>query len=47
VPRPQVETIKTTLEAIKKTTPKAAGANAASFIDTSLVDQLVKEGFYK
>ena len=28
--RPQVETIKTTLEAIKKNTPKAAGANAAS-----------------
>jgi NitT/TauT family transport system substrate-binding protein len=47
VHRPQVETIKTTLEAIKKTTPKAMGANAASFIDTSLVDQLVKEGYYK
>jgi ABC-type nitrate/sulfonate/bicarbonate transport system substrate-binding protein len=45
--RPQVETIKTTLEAIKKTTPKAAAANPASFIDTSLVDQLVKEGYYK
>ena len=45
--RPQVETIKTTLEAIKKNTPKAAGANAASFIDTSIVDQLVKEGYYK
>ena len=45
--RPQVETIKTTLEAIKKNTPKAATANAASFIDTSLVDQLVKEGYYK
>ncbi|HLN87710.1 MAG TPA: hypothetical protein VK200_14635, partial [Candidatus Limnocylindrales bacterium] len=45
--RPQVETIKTTLEAIKKNTPKAATANAASFIDTSIVDQLVKEGYYK
>jgi NitT/TauT family transport system substrate-binding protein len=45
--RPQVETVRTTLEAIKKTTPKAANANAASFIDTSLVDQLVKEGYYK
>ncbi|HEY7554132.1 MAG TPA: ABC transporter substrate-binding protein [Candidatus Binatia bacterium] len=45
--RPQVDTIKTTLEAIKKTTPKAASANAASFIDTSIVDQLVKEGYYK
>jgi ABC-type nitrate/sulfonate/bicarbonate transport system substrate-binding protein len=47
VHRPQVETIKTTLEAIKKNTPKAATANAASFIDTSLVDQLIKEGYYK
>lgn len=47
IPRPQVETIKTTLEAIKKNTPKAATANAASFIDTSIVDQLVKEGYYK
>ena len=46
-PRPQVDTIKTTLEAIKKNTPKAATANPASFIDTSLVDQLAKEGYYK
>jgi NitT/TauT family transport system substrate-binding protein len=45
--RPQVETVRTTLEAIKKTTPKAATANAASFVDTTLVDQLVKEGYYK
>lgn len=45
--RPQAETIKTTLEAIKKNTPKAATANPASFIDTSIVDQLVKEGYYK
>ena len=45
--RPQVDTIKTTLEAIKKNTPKAATANAASFIDTSIVDQLTKEGYYK
>jgi ABC-type nitrate/sulfonate/bicarbonate transport system substrate-binding protein len=45
--RPQVDSIKTTLEAIKKNTPKAATANAASFIDTSLVDQLIKEGYYK
>jgi hypothetical protein len=42
-----VDTIKTTLEAIKKNTPKAATANPASFIDTSIVDQLVKEGYYK
>ncbi len=47
VHRPQIETIKTTLEAIKKNTPKAATANAASFVDTSLVDQLIKEGYYK
>jgi ABC-type nitrate/sulfonate/bicarbonate transport system substrate-binding protein len=46
-PRPKVESIRTTLEAIKKNTPKAANANPASFIDTSLVDQLVKEGYYK
>lgn len=45
--RPQLDTVKTTLEAIKKTTPKAATANAAAFIDTSIVDQLVKEGYYK
>jgi ABC-type nitrate/sulfonate/bicarbonate transport system substrate-binding protein len=47
VHRPKVETIQTTLEAIKKNTPKAATANAAAFIDTSIVDQLLKEGFYK
>ncbi len=47
VHRPQIETIKTTLEAIKQNTPKAANANAASFIDTSIVDQLIKEGYYK
>jgi ABC-type nitrate/sulfonate/bicarbonate transport system substrate-binding protein len=47
VPRPRVDTIRTTLEAIKKNTPKAATANPASFIDTSIVDQLVKEGYYK
>lgn len=45
--RPRAETIKTTLEAIKKNTPKAAAANPASFIDTSIVDQLTKEGYYK
>jgi NitT/TauT family transport system substrate-binding protein len=46
-PRPRVETIRTTLEAIKKNTPKAAQADAASFIDTSIADQLIKEGYYK
>ena len=44
---PRVETIKTTLEAIKNSTPKAGSANPASFIDTSIADQLVKEGFYR
>jgi len=46
-PRPQVETIRTTLDAIKKNTPKAAAANPASFIDTSIVDQLAREGYLK
>jgi NitT/TauT family transport system substrate-binding protein len=45
--RPKVETVKTTLEAIKKNTPKAANANPASFVDTSIVDQLIKEGYFK
>ena len=46
-PRPKVETVRTTLEAIKKNTPKAASADPASFIDTSIVDQLIKEGHVK
>ncbi len=46
-PRPKVEAIRTTLEAIKRNTPKAASADPASFIDTSIVDQLTKEGYYK
>jgi NitT/TauT family transport system substrate-binding protein len=46
-PRPKIETIRTTLEAIKKNTPKAANADPASFIDNSIVDQLVKEGYVK
>jgi hypothetical protein len=46
-PRPKIETIRTTLEAIKKNTPKAASADPASFIDTSIVDQLIKEGYVK
>lgn len=45
--RPRLDTIKSTLEALQKNTPKAAGANPASFIDASLVDQLVTEGYYK
>ena len=45
--RPKVETLRTTLDAIKKNTPKAASADPASFIDTSIVDQLIKEGYFK
>jgi ABC-type nitrate/sulfonate/bicarbonate transport system substrate-binding protein len=47
VPRPRAETIRTTLDAIKKNSPKAASADPASFIDTSLFDQLAKEGYFK
>ena len=46
-PRPKAETIRTTLEAIKKNTSKAASADPASFIDTTIVDQLIKEGYFK
>jgi NitT/TauT family transport system substrate-binding protein len=46
-PRPKIETLRTTLEAIKRNTPKAASADPASFIDTSIVDQLIKEGYFK
>jgi ABC-type nitrate/sulfonate/bicarbonate transport system substrate-binding protein len=46
-PRPKLESMKTTLETIKKITPKAAAADPAAFIDTTLVDQLLKEGYFK
>ena|SRR2546422_3205904 len=46
-PRPTAESIKNNLAAIKSTTPKAAAADPASFIDTSIVDQLIKEGYFK
>ena len=46
-PRPRVDTLRTTLDAIKKNTPKAASADPASFIDISIVDQLIKEGYFK
>ena len=46
-PRPKADSIKNTLLAIGSTTPKAASADPASFIDTSIVDQLVKEGYFK
>ena len=46
VPRPKIEGIRSTIDAIKKTTPKAAAADPASFIDTSVINQLVKEGYF-
>lgn len=46
-PTPRLEPLRTTLDAIKRTTPKAAAADPASFMDTSLMDQLVKEGYFK
>ena len=46
-PRPKADSIKNTLLAISSTTPKAATADPASFIDTSIVDQLLKEGYFK
>ncbi len=46
-PRPTAESIRNTLVAIKSTTPKAATADPASFIDTSIIDQLIKEGYFK
>lgn len=47
VPRPKIDGMRTTFDAIKKKTPKAASADAAPFIDTSLVEQLVKGGYFK
>jgi ABC-type nitrate/sulfonate/bicarbonate transport system substrate-binding protein len=46
-PRPKVESVRNLLESIKKTTPKAATVDPSSFLDTSLVDQLTKEGYFK
>jgi len=46
-PRPKIEGIQTTFDAIKKKTPKAGGADPNAFIDTSVVDQLVKAGYFK
>jgi ABC-type nitrate/sulfonate/bicarbonate transport system substrate-binding protein len=43
----KVETLRTTLEAIKKNTPKAASADPTSFVDSSIMDQLAKEGYIK
>ena len=46
-PKPKVESIRATLETIKRVTPKAAAADSTVFIDTSLTDQLMKEGYFK
>jgi ABC-type taurine transport system substrate-binding protein len=46
-PRPKADSIKNTLQAISQTTPAAAKADPAAFIDTSFVDQLLKEGYFK
>src|SRR5438876_10265610 len=46
-PRPKAESIKNTLLSINSTTPKAATADPNSFVDTTIVDQLVKEGYFK
>ena len=46
-PKPKVESIRATLETIKKATPKAAAADPTVFIDTSLAEQLMKEGYFK
>lgn len=46
-PRPKTDSIKTTFLAIAATTPAAAKADPAAFVDTSFVDQLLKEGYFK
>ena len=46
-PKPKIEALRTTLDAIKKNTPRAASADPASFVDTSIMDQLIKEGYIK
>jgi ABC-type nitrate/sulfonate/bicarbonate transport system substrate-binding protein len=46
-PRPNAESIKNTLAAIKATTPAAAKADPTAFIETSFVDQVLKEGYFR
>ncbi|MBM4262580.1 MAG: hypothetical protein FJ145_14265 [Deltaproteobacteria bacterium] len=46
-PRPKLEAMKNTLQAISRTTPAALKADPAAFIDTSIIDQLLKEGHFK
>lgn len=47
VPVPKPDTLATTLKAIERHTPKAAGANPASFINAGPIRQLIKEGYFK
>jgi len=47
VPMPKAESLRTIMDAIKKTTPKAASGDPASFIDASIVDQLTREGYFR
>lgn len=47
IPEPKIGGMRTTFDAIKKKTPKAASADPASFIDTTLIDQLTKEGYFR
>jgi hypothetical protein len=46
-PRPKIDSVRSLLESIKKTTPKAATADPASFIDVSLVNELMQAGYFK
>jgi len=46
-PRPKLDVMKNTLQAISRTTPAALKADPAAFIDVSIIDQLLKEGFFK
>lgn len=46
-PRPKLDAMKNTLQAISRTTPAAAKADPAAFIDTAIIDQLLKEGHFK
>jgi ABC-type nitrate/sulfonate/bicarbonate transport system substrate-binding protein len=46
-PRPKADSIKNTLLAIAATTQAAAKADPVAFIETSFVDQLLKEGYFR
>ena len=46
-PRPKLEAMKNTLQAISRTAPAALKADPALLIDTTIIDQLVKDGFFK